>query len=133
MKKQKEDFSIARMCKVFGVSGSGYYAWSKRRPSLRARENEKLLVEIKAAHKESRETYGSPRIHQALRQKGIFCGRNREARLMRLNGIRVRQRRRKFPQTTQRQAGALAAPNLLKQNFKVARPNQVWACPEKVE
>lgn len=125
MKTQKEEFSIEHMSKVFGVSVSGYYAWSKRVPSLRERENEKLLLEIKAVYKESRKTYGSPRIHQELRQRGIFCGRNWVARLMRLNGIRAR-RRRKFPKTTQRAVGALAAPNLLNQNFKATAPNQVW-------
>lgn len=126
MKTQKEEFPIERMSKVFGVSVSGYYAWSKRVPSLRERENEKLLLEIKAVYKESRKTYGSPRIHQELRQRGIFCGRNRVARLMRLNGIRARRRRRKFPKTTQRATGALAVPNLLNQNFKATVPNQVW-------
>jgi len=125
MKTQKAEFSIERMCKVFGVSASGYYAWKKRGPSPRGRENEKLLLEIEGVHKESRKTYGSPRIHQELRQRGIFCGLNRVSRLMRLNGIRAR-RRRKFPKTTQRAAGALAAPNLLKQNFKTTAPNQVW-------
>lgn len=126
MQQQRADFPVSQMSNVFGVSISGYYAWLKRKPSARTRENEKMLFEIKLAHQESRKTYGSPRIHRDLLRKGIACGRNRIARLMRLNGIRARRRHRKFPKTTQRAAGALAAPNLLNQNFKVFSPNQVW-------
>jgi len=126
MKKQHTDFPITQMCKIFRVSSSGYYAWAKRIPSKRAQENKKLLVEIKVAHKESRKTYGSPRIYHALRRKGIAFGQNRIARLMRRNGIQARRQRRKYPKTTQRSAGAIAAPNQLKQNFKVSNPNQVW-------
>ena len=126
MKKQKADFPITQMCKIFEVSSSGYYAWSKRKPSKRARENERLMLEINVAHQESRQTYGSPRIYHALRQKGITCGRNRIARLMRRNGIQARRKRRNYPKTTRRSAGAIAAPNRLQQNFKAANPNQVW-------
>lgn len=127
MKQQKDEFSIKRMCNVFGVSESGYYAWVKRPPSNRAKENEKLLEQIKMIFKYSRETYGSPRIYQELRQQGVFCGRNRVARLMRLNRIRAKRKRRKFPKTTQRGIGRLAAPNLVKQEFNPILPNQVWA------
>ena len=126
MKQQREDFPVVQMCSIFGVSPSGYYAWLNRKPSARARENEKLLFEIKVAYAESRKTYGSPRIHRALRRKGIVCGRNRVARLMRRNGLRARRRRRRYPKTTQRAADVLAASNLLKGNFKVSGPNQVW-------
>lgn len=111
---------------MLGVSQSGYYAWSKRSPSKRSKENEVLLEKIKEIYEESRQTYGSPRIHQALRQAGIWCGHNRVARLMRLNHIRARRKRRRFPKTTQRRAGALAAPNLLKRNFNPLWPNQAW-------
>ena len=111
---------------MLGVTQSGYYAWAKRGPSQRAKTNEKLLEEIKDVFKESRQTYGSPRVHQALRQQGIGCSRNRVARLMRLNGIQARRRRPKFPKTTWRRQGALAAPNLLKQNFNILWPNQTW-------
>lgn len=119
-------FSVKKMCEVFGVSSSGYYAWCKRKPGARARANEKLLVEIKKAFQNSRKTYGSPRIHRELLQKGIACGRNRVARLMRLNNLRARRPRRKYPRTTQRATGAIAAPNLLSQDFTAAAPNQIW-------
>ena len=111
---------------MLGVSLSGYYGWSKRGTSQREKANEKLLEEIKEIFRESRQTYGSPRIQQALSRKGILCGRKRVARLMRLNRIRARRRRPKFPKTTQRRIGALAAPNLLRQDFNTLWPNQTW-------
>ena len=79
------------MSKVLGVSESGYYAWVKRPPSKRARENEKLLAQIKEVFEESRRTYGSPRIYQALLQQDVVYGRNRIARLMRLNKIQPKR------------------------------------------
>ena len=126
MQKKKEQFSIQRMCKVFGVSESGYYAWVKRPPSKRAKENEDLLGKINEIFQDSRETYGSPRIHQVLIQTGVKCGRNRVARLMKLNRIRARRKRRKFPKTTQRGLGRIAAPNLVQRNFNPVIPNQIW-------
>ena len=119
-------FPVKKMCEVLGVSSSGYYAWCKREPGARAMANEKLLVEIKAAFQNSRKTYGSPRIHREIQKKGIVCGRNRVARLMRLNNIRARRPHRKYPRTTQRAIGAIAAPNLLNQDFTAAAPNQIW-------
>ena len=126
MNRHKEEFSIKRMSKAFRVSESGYYAWVKRGPSQRTKENEKLLEQIKDIFEESRKTYGSPHIHQKLRQQGVVCGRNRVARLMRRNHLRARRKKRQYPRTTQRKAGALAAPNLLKGNFKPLWPNQAW-------
>ena len=114
------------MSEVLGVSESGYYAWVKRPPSKRAKENEDLLGQIKEIFQDSRGTYGSPRIHQVLIQNGVKCGRNRIARLMRLNRIRARRKRRKFPKTTQRGFGRIAAPNLVQRNFNPVIPNQIW-------
>lgn len=125
--QHKQSLPVERMCKVLGVSRSGYYAWRKRGPSQRAQANQKLLTRIKRTFEESRKTYGSPRIHAALRQKGEVCGRKRVARLMRVNGIRARKRHKRFPHTTQRQIGVQAAPNLLKQDFTALWPNQKWA------
>src|SRR5262245_35769617 len=72
------------MCRVLKVSRSGYYAWRERQPSLREREDRELARRIQAIHRESRETYGSPRIHARLRREGATVGRHRVARLMRL-------------------------------------------------
>ncbi len=126
MKAHQETFQISLMCQVLGVSGSSYYAWGRRQPGRRDAANAVLLAEIQKAHQSSRQTYGSPRVHAFLKRQGIVCGKNRVARLMRLNGIQGRVRRRSHPVTTQRAAGALAAPNVLAQDFAANRPNEKW-------
>src|SRR5215469_18160933 len=71
------DYPIASMCRLLGVSSSGYYAWMKRRPSRRAEMDAALISEIRAAHAASRGTYGAPRIHAELTAKGMRVGRKR--------------------------------------------------------
>ena len=78
------------MCRVYGVTRAGYYAWRSRERSERERQNETLAAEIRAVHTESRGTYGSPRVYQALRQRGHCVGKHRVARLMRRHGIKAR-------------------------------------------
>lgn len=118
-------FSIAAMCRVLQVSSSGYYAWIRRGASQRSRENQNLLNQIKAIHKESRQTYGPLRIYDALKDRGAVCGRHRVARLMRKHGIRVKRRRRYKVTTDSRHALPIAA-NVLDRQFDVHEPNQVW-------
>ena len=120
------EFQVKRMCKVLGVKRSGFYAWKDRKPSTRDQANRMLLEQIEAEHLKSRKTYGSPRLYVSLRRKGILCGQNRVARLMRKHGIVARPKRRYVPQTTQRQAGVIPAPNLLNQDFSASKPNQKW-------
>jgi len=122
------EFQVKRMCRVLGVSRSGYYAWRKRTPSTREQANLALLAHIKAEHQASRKTYGSPRLSVVLQRKGVVCGHNRVARLMRLHGIVALTRRRYHPVTTQRDPGAVPAPNHLNQDFTATAPNQKWAC-----
>ena len=122
----REQFAVQRMCRVLGVQRSGYYAWRKRTPSDRDQANEALLALIRAEHSASRQTYGSPRIQVVLRRKGEGCGRNRVARLMRLDGLHALQRRTSRPVTTQRQPGVLPAPNRLNQEFSAPAPNTKW-------
>jgi len=126
MRAHEAIFQVRQMCQVLGVSRSGYYAWRKRRPGRRSEANRKLLAAIWEAHQASRQSYGSPRVHAVLRQQGIFCGKNRVARLMRANGIQGRVRRRSRPVTTRRAEGTLAAPNILSQDFTACRPNEKW-------
>lgn len=76
------------MCRAYGVTRAGYYAWKNRSPSQRALEDQKLLQEIKRVHAVSKETYGSPRVTQALRQGGMVVGENRVAKLMRQERIK---------------------------------------------
>jgi len=77
------------MCARFGVSTSGFYAWEKREPSKRIKRDKVLLKQIRKVHRGNRKAYGSPRIHKALRAKGIVCSRRRVARVMREHGIKA--------------------------------------------
>ena len=82
------------MCRVLGVSRVGFYAWRERPASPRARADQRLTLEVSAIHAESRRSYGSPRVHMELRERGQRAGRKRVARLMRARVcVRVRQRR----------------------------------------
>jgi putative transposase len=118
------DYPIARMCRLLGVSSSGYYAWRERRPSRRAVTDAALLAEIQAAHAASHGTYGGPRIHAELTAKGTRVGRKRVARLMREAGLAGVSRRR-FVVTTVKGDGR-QAPDLVERNFTVAAPDRLW-------
>ena len=117
---------MALMCKVLEVSRSGYYAWLRRPISKQAEANRVLLRKIKTIHKENRGVYGSPRIHEALVQQNEICSKNRVARLMRVEGIRAKGKRKFRPQTTDSNHSFPIAENLIKQDFSVAGPNQLW-------
>jgi putative transposase len=119
------EFRVEHMCQVLGVARSGYYAWKHHTPSQRAQANQVLVVRIREEYQASRKTYGSPRIHAILRGK-LVCGRHRVARLMRQDGLCVRQRHKAHPVTTQRQPGVMPAPNRLNQDFVAQAPNQKW-------
>lgn len=119
-------FPVLAMCKVFGVTRSGFYAWRMRPKSARAKADDQLVVDITATHDKSRKRYGSPRIHRALRKKGIRVGAKRIARLMRAAGIVARQKRR-FRRTTDSNHANPIAPNVLARDFEPAAPNQAWA------
>ena len=119
-------YGVKRMCRALSVSRSGYYAWCGRPASRRTQANDVLVAQIREEFRASRHTYGSPRIHAALRRKGAMCGRNRVVRLMRLHGMAARRTRRRFPRTTQRDLGAIPAPNLLRQDFASAAPDRKW-------
>lgn len=114
------------MCDVLAVSVSGYYDWCKRPVSQRAEANATLLVEIRQVHAESLKTYGSPRIHKELCERGQRCSRSRIERLMRLHGIRGKCKRRCKVVTTDAQHQLPVAPNLLNQAFQAQAPNRTW-------
>jgi len=120
------DFGVEHMCQVLRVGRSGYYAWKHRTPGPRKQANQALVVQVRAEYQTSRQTYGSPRIHVALRRKGVACGRHRVARLMHQDGLCARPRRKTYPVTTQRQPGVIPAPNRLNQDFSAKAPNQKW-------
>ncbi|MCX6013516.1 MAG: IS3 family transposase [Chloroflexi bacterium] len=125
MQQHSIEFSIERMSCVFNVSRSGFYKFLKAIPSDRKKVDELLLVKIKNIHQESRQTYGSPRIHAELISKGDICSRKRICRLMKKSGIQAKMKKR-FKITTKASAKAIAAPNLLQQDFTAVIPNQSW-------
>jgi transposase InsO family protein len=113
------------MCNVLELSKSGYYAWCHRPTSPRTQENEQLSQQIQVIHKQSRKTYGAPRIHAALKDKGFQVGRHRVARLMSQQGICVRPRRR-FRTTTDSNHPFPIAENLLNRDFTTTEPDKAW-------
>ena len=113
------------MCRVLGVSTSGYYAWRAREPSNRDQADAMLSQQIRAFHEQSRGTYGAPRIQADLRDEGIRVGRKRIARLMRVAGLRGLSRR-KAPATTVRRAKVRPAADLVERDFTAEAPNGLW-------
>lgn len=114
------------LCRVLEVSVSGYYAWRKRQPSRRQQEDERLSKLIQCVHAESRQRYGSPRIHAELQAQGIRCGRKRVARLMRQAGLRGKCKGRRRICTTESKHKLPVAENVLQQDFTAEQPNTKW-------
>ena len=119
-------FPVVPMCRVLGVSKSGYYAWRTRKPSVRKLEDELLKIAIKAAHERGRGTYGPEKIQDELAEvEQIKVGLNRIKRLRRELNIRCKQTK-KYKATTDSKHNLPVAPNLLEQDFTVSGPNQTW-------
>ena len=126
MKQHHQTFPIEIMADVLGVSRSGYYRFLKAKPSEREQENQNLLEKIKHIHRESYETYGSPRIHAELKFKGEICSRKRVARLMKKEGIKAKMVKRFRITTQQSEKPSFVAPDLIQQDFKAHEPNEAW-------
>jgi transposase InsO family protein len=123
---QEVAFPVQAMCQLLGVSRSGYYAW-KARPEAPAKAAQvAVAAEIVAAHRRSRGTYGSPRIHRELQARGIRISRKRVERLMREKGLQGAQKRR-FRCTTDSRHNLPIAPNELNRSFDPERADRVWA------
>ena len=122
---EKATFPVALICRLLGVSRSGYYSWRKASPSKRKEMNERLVAAIKVIHADHHERYGSPRIHRELNEQGHGVGKHRVARLMRENGIKAHTKR-KFRHTTDSEHKHPVSPNLLQQRFSTTAPNQAW-------
>jgi putative transposase len=118
--------SVETMSRALGVSVSGYYAWRTREASPHQRKDEQLLRRIEQVYQRGRGVYGSPRIHAALRQEGIRCGRKRVARLMQQAGLHSRRRPKRRLSTTDSRHNRVLAPNLLRRDFSASAPNQKW-------
>jgi len=124
--EEKAHFPVAFMCRRLEVSRAGFYAWAKRPESARAKKNRELSVQVAAIHRESRETYGSPRVHAELEARGRSVCRHRVARLMRDQGLRSR-RKKAFVRTTDSAHGGPVAPNVLDRAFTPSAPGTAYA------
>ncbi len=125
MDTMRPTYPLPVLSRVFAVSLSGYHAWRTRPPSPRKREDARLAVEIKAAHRRTRESYGAVRLQEELADHGVQVGVCRVKRLRRELGIGCRQKR-KFKATTNSNHSLPVAENLLAQNFVADSPNRVW-------
>lgn len=125
MKAHQAEHAAATMARLLGVSTSGYYAWLDRPPSARAIHDAELSELIANIHRESRGTYGVPRVHAELADQGVRVGRKRVARLMSGAGLEGVSRRRKH-RTTRRSGADSAAPDLLERDFGATGPDQKW-------
>jgi len=125
IEQMRQDYPVPPMCRLLGVSVSGYYAWRKRSPSLRAQQEPRLEAEVLAAHQRTRESFGPERLQKHLDEHGVRLGVHRIKRLRKKLGLRCRQKR-KFKATTNSKHDLPVAPNLLNQDFTATSPNQAW-------
>jgi putative transposase len=119
------EFPLEKMCGWLGVSTSGYAAWKSGGSRRQRLSDAQLLALIEAIHRETKGAYGSPRIHDEIRDRGLSASKARVERLMRENGIRARHKRR-FKATTDSKHSLPVAENLLGRRFQPAAPNQTW-------
>jgi len=112
------------MCRLYGVTRAGFYRWRSRERSERERQNNKLIERIERVHRQSRGTYGSPRVYQVLRRQGCRASENRVARLMRVHGIRARVATIRYTNPALRRFFAGARNEQLEVELK--EPDQVW-------
>ncbi len=123
---EKANFPITVMCRVLGVTPSGFHAWCGRPPSARSLADAELTATIRAIHAESRGTYGSPRVHAELHLGlGVACGRSRVERLMAAAGLAGVHRRRRQG-CTRRDDSATSAEDLVKRVFGVTERDRLW-------
>jgi len=125
VKAYQAEYSISMLCRVHSVSESGFYAWLKRAPSTRIVANLALGDRIEAIYRQSRSTYGRPRIQSELQDGGIRAGDKRVARLMKERHCHGASRR-KWIVTTTRDRDATASADLVKRDFTASRPDQLW-------
>ena len=125
MKANQACHRVATMCRVLGVSSSGYYAWRSRGRSLRAKREEALRGTIRAIHEVSGGTYGAPRVHAELMAGGCRVSRKRVARLMREAGLAGVSRRR-GTRTTRVDQSHCVVPDRVERQFQADAPDRLW-------
>jgi len=118
------------LCQTLEVSESGYYGWKSRKASQHCREDARLAAEIQQLYQAHRKLYGSPRIHAALRTRGISTSRKRVLRLMQQLGISAQKKHKRKPTTKSDPRGRFA-PNTLNREFAASAPNTKWVTDTK--
>ena len=124
--KHRTIWPVAWLCDALGVSRSGFHAWLNRSPSARSRSDEAVGQRVKASFVASDRTYGARRVWRDLLAEGVNCGLHRIERLMRLQALRARPRRRRLPKDEGDRQIATVPSNILDRQFTAARPNQKW-------
>lgn len=126
IQEHRHQFSVSKLCRLAQVSRSGFHAWRKRTPSLRAQRNAQLLIEIRRIHVEHRSAYGAVKTWRALQSRAVVCGKHRVARLRREGGVEVKRQQRQRV-TVEHHKMAAPAPDLLVRQFSAPTPNRIWA------
>ena len=127
IRELRGEYPLRVLCRVLGVSASGYHAWLRREPSQRTRAGVRLELAVCAAHRRTRQTYGAARLQHELAADGFAVSLGTVKRVRRELGLRCVQTRWHFRvQTTDSGHGLPVAPNLLAQDFTAARPDEVW-------
>ena len=129
--KHRAIWPIKWLCEALGVSRSGFHAWLTRSPSRRAREDETLSAKVRASFLDSDRTYGARRVWHDLLEDGASCGLHRVERLMRVQALRARPRRRGLPADNGERKADAIAPNLLDRRFEAEAPNKKWVAEPK--
>jgi putative transposase len=122
---EKAEHSITILCRCVRVTRSGFYAWQRRSESTHARTDRRLKVLVRASFEKSKQRYGSPRVHEDLREQHEHVSRKRVVRLMQEDGLKARLRKR-YKLTTMSDHDQPVAANLLDRQFEAEAPNQRW-------
>jgi putative transposase len=122
----KGEHPIRLLCRILGVSPSGYYRWLGHKPGQRQQEDAALSEKIALAHQKSRRTYGAPRIVADLRAEGTRTSKRRCTRLMKAQGLRGKKANARRPRTTDSRHGRPVAGNLIAERPAPTGPNQAW-------
>jgi putative transposase len=124
--KHRGIWPVGWLCEALGVSRGGFYAWLTRPRSQRSRSDEGLGVRVRASFLASDRTYGARRVWRDLLTEGVSCGLHRIERLMRLQALKARPRRRRLPSDLGERQATAVAPNVLNRTFESSAPNRKW-------
>jgi putative transposase len=125
IRAERANHPVSLLCRALGVSRSGFHAFCRRPPCERALCDARLLERIEQIHKQSRDTYGAPRVHAELRREGVLVSRKRVERLMRAQGLSGLIKRRRG-RTTIRVPGIRVADDLVRREWNPSQANQLW-------